>query len=120
MNDEELGRLTRQAIVMGVLVVLLVVILVLVPGCESLPQRAEPAVVEPPVFRWAPDANQIGEHEVTFTASDGQASDSATVVITVVPKDTNVYYDGRLHWLIAKEGGGWVNLVDLARLRCPQ
>jgi len=34
-------------------------------------------------FTWTPAAGQVGSHEVTFTVSDGQAQDSATITITV-------------------------------------
>ena len=95
-------------------------------GCSASPDHfpdiTKKVGTEPnaPVFRWTPDANQIGTHELVFTASDGQLTDSDTVVITVLPADSNLYYDGRLHWLMAKESGGWINLVDLARLTCPE
>lgn len=35
-------------------------------------------------FRWTPAHGQAGNYQVTFTASDGQNQDSATVTITVV------------------------------------
>ena len=35
-------------------------------------------------FRWTPAHGQAGDYQVTFTASDGQNQDSATVTITVV------------------------------------
>lgn len=35
-------------------------------------------------FTWTPVEEQLGEHEVTFTVSDGELSDSETITITVV------------------------------------
>ncbi len=35
-------------------------------------------------FRWTPTYGQAGNYQVTFTASDGQNQDSATITITVV------------------------------------
>jgi len=36
-------------------------------------------------FTWTPIHEQIGEHEVTFTVSDGELEDSETIIITVLP-----------------------------------
>ncbi|MFH1371109.1 MAG: putative Ig domain-containing protein, partial [Planctomycetota bacterium] len=35
------------------------------------------------VFTWTPNSNQSGSYQVTFTVTDGQASDSEAVIITV-------------------------------------
>ncbi len=47
---------------------------------ESLPSGA---VFVGQAFTWTPGYNQAGNHQVTFTASDGQAQDSETIAITV-------------------------------------
>jgi PKD repeat protein len=40
-------------------------------------------------FNWQPDSAQVGSHQVTFTASDGQLQDSETITITVLSTDTS-------------------------------
>lgn len=40
-------------------------------------------------FRWTPAANQAGQYPVTFSVSDGSASDSETVLITVTDVPDN-------------------------------
>lgn len=40
-------------------------------------------------FTWTPTDEQIGSHEITFVASDGEASDSETVTIAVVSTMTD-------------------------------
>lgn len=42
------------------------------------------------VFSWTPAAGQVGTHQVTFTVSDGMASDNLTVSFTVENVSTQV------------------------------
>ena len=50
--------------------------------CDGLPAGA--SFVEQ-VFSWTPAIGQAGEYEVMFIVSDGEATDSETITITVTP-----------------------------------
>jgi len=55
-------------------------------------------------FSWTPTLDQVGQHQVLFAASDGEASDSELVAIDVV--ETQVYVCGDAN------GDGDVNVGD--------
>ncbi len=40
-------------------------------------------------FSWSPASNQVGNHQVSFSASDGSLGDSETITITVLSADTS-------------------------------
>ncbi len=40
-----------------------------------------------PSFHWTPSESQVGTHQVTFVASDGQLTDTETIAITVVASE---------------------------------
>jgi hypothetical protein len=49
-------------------------------SAEDLPQGAS---FTNQTFSWTPTSEQVGEHPVTFTVSDGEKEDSETIVISV-------------------------------------
>lgn len=49
-------------------------------SAQSLPVGA---TFVSPTFSWKPTAAQLGDHQVTFVASDGSLTDTETIVITV-------------------------------------
>ncbi len=49
----------------------------------SAPSLPQGATFSGQTFDWTPAADQVGNHQVTFTVSDGQVQDSQTITITV-------------------------------------
>lgn len=45
-------------------------------------------LVDRAIFSWTPGANDVGEHHIDFTASDGKTSDTQTVTVNVKPGTT--------------------------------
>ena len=69
-----------------------VILMALCFGCEPRTHTPDPNVPEPntltKTFRWTPTADQIGIHEITFTATDSHGvSVSKTITIEVVPAE---------------------------------
>ncbi|MGH8003689.1 MAG: Ig domain-containing protein, partial [Limisphaerales bacterium] len=71
-------------------------------------------------FSWAPTMGQIGSHPVTFTASDGDLTDSELITITVV--DPNAVLKGDLNLdgaLCPSDAVLMLNCVFLGTGSCP-